>query len=258
MANGRKRPLSPVAAPREVRPMRAAVARAAAIPTLATLLALGCRQPAPVASAEPAPSVTPADPTATSVSSAPSASAAAALPPPSVSASASAVASAPPCASSAQVASSARPAPASSAPFEPPGLVGLPPNPNVNVAGGVGVVNPSVVGTTPRVATASVAANVTVAAGSSVPGADAVVAKNRWRFRACANKAVALDPTAGGTVKAVAKVDAEGKVIGVTATGGSPAALTSCIQGAFYSMVFAAPDRADASVVVAVTITKGS
>jgi hypothetical protein len=125
------------------------------------------------------------------------------------------------------------------------------------------VVNPGLVGTAttvapPPVAPVSVAATATVAAGSSVPGADQVVAKNRWRFRACANKAVALDPTAGGTVKAVAKVDADGKVIGVTATGGSPAALTSCIQGSFYSMVFAAPDRADASVVVTVVITKGS
>jgi outer membrane biosynthesis protein TonB len=114
------------------------------------------------------------------------------------------------------------------------------------------------VGTTAVAAPAPRNATVTVAAGSAVPGADAVLAKNRWRMRACAKKAADLDPSSGGTVKVVAKVDAEGKVTSVTATGGSPAALTSCIQGSFYSMVFAAPDRADASVAVTVVITKGS
>lgn len=254
MAPTRKRPRSPVASPRQARPIRAAVARAAVLPTLATLLALGCRQPAPAVGAEPAPTPKTAA-SAAGTASAPSVGGVASLAP---SASASAVvSSAPPCASSAKPATVA-----SGEPSELPGLVGLPPNPNVNVAGGQGVVNPSVYGTStaapPPTSPPTRKMTVSVADGSAVPDADRVIAKSSWRFRACALKAAQLDPASGGTVRAVVKVDADGNVAGVTATGGSPATLTTCIGNSFHSLVFAAPDRADASVVVTVVITKGS
>lgn len=80
----------------------------------------------------------------------------------------------------------------------------------------------------------------TVAPGYA--GADAVVGKNRWRYRACYAKALDVDPDAGGTVTVTVNVNAEGKVTSATASGGAPSLLGTCTAGAFKQMDFPVPD----------------
>jgi tetratricopeptide (TPR) repeat protein len=81
----------------------------------------------------------------------------------------------------------------------------------------------------------------------NVPGADAVVAKNKWRFRGCYNKALQADPDAGGKVAITVTIDSEGKVTTASGSGGSPASLATCVAGTFYSMTFPAPDGGSAT-----------
>jgi hypothetical protein len=80
----------------------------------------------------------------------------------------------------------------------------------------------------------------TIAPGFS--GADAVVGKNRWRYRGCYAKALEVDPDAGGTVNVTVSVNAEGKVTSATSSGGSPSLLGSCTAGAFKQMEFPVPE----------------
>lgn len=91
----------------------------------------------------------------------------------------------------------------------------------------------------------------------NVPGADAVVPKNKWRFRGCARKAYDVDPNAGGKIRVTVSIDADGKVSGASGSGGTPASLATCVAGAFYSMSFPAPDGGSATFSVAVTLAKG-
>lgn len=79
----------------------------------------------------------------------------------------------------------------------------------------------------------------TIAPG--VPGADAVVNRNRWRFRGCYTKALLADPDAGGTVNVTVNVNAEGKVTSASGSGGAPSTLGTCTAGAFVPMEFPAP-----------------
>ncbi len=87
-------------------------------------------------------------------------------------------------------------------------------------------------------------------AAPNVPGADAVVAKNKWRFRGCYNKSLQTDPDAGGTVSITVTINAEGKVTSASGSGGSPPSLASCVAGTFYSMTFPAPDGGSATFTV--------
>ncbi len=84
----------------------------------------------------------------------------------------------------------------------------------------------------------------------AVPGADAVVRQNKWRFRACYQAALRVDPDAGGAVSVTATINAEGKVIAARGSGGSPTTLASCIAGSFYQMTFPAPDGGSATLTV--------
>jgi hypothetical protein len=81
----------------------------------------------------------------------------------------------------------------------------------------------------------------------AVPGADAVVSKNKWRFRACYNIALRADPDAGGAVAITVTINAEGKVTAASGSGGSPASLASCVANSFYQMTFSAPDGGPAT-----------
>lgn len=69
------------------------------------------------------------------------------------------------------------------------------------------------------------------------PSADSVVAKNRWRFKACYDKALAEDPAANGGAeglpKFTLKFDAAGKVESVkTVCSPLPKPLTECLRKA--------------------------
>lgn len=88
----------------------------------------------------------------------------------------------------------------------------------------------------------------------NLPGADAIVAKNKWRFRGCYTKALAVDPNAAGTVKVTVAVQAEGRVTSASATGGSPPQLASCIAQSFYAMTFPPPGAGSASFGVSIRL----
>ena len=96
-----------------------------------------------------------------------------------------------------------------------------------------------------------------VAAGASnVKDADSVIARNRWRFKACYNKALASDPTAGGTVKVSVRVGQGGEVSSASvASSDAPSGLTQCIVSAFSGMHFAEPDGGSASFTVPVVLS---
>jgi len=94
------------------------------------------------------------------------------------------------------------------------------------------------------------------AGASNVKDADSVIARNRWRFKACYNKALASDPNAGGTVKVTVRVGEGGEVISASqASSDAPAGLASCIVSSFQSMKFAAPDGGSATFTVPVVLS---
>lgn len=87
----------------------------------------------------------------------------------------------------------------------------------------------------------------------TVPGADAVVAKNKWRFRGCYNKTLQRDADAGGTVSVEVSIDASGKVTSARPLDGGhcPRSLGTCVAGTFYSMSgFPAPNGGKATFTV--------
>ncbi len=96
-----------------------------------------------------------------------------------------------------------------------------------------------------------------VAAGASnVKDADSVIARNRWRFKACYAKALASDPKAGGTVKVAVKVGSEGEVVTAsTSSSDAPAGLTQCIVSSFLAMKFSAPEGGSATFVTPVVLS---
>ena len=76
----------------------------------------------------------------------------------------------------------------------------------------------------------------------SVVDADAVLARNRWRFSACFRKAVGADPSDGGTVRVLVSIGEGGEVLSATPTSSTASAgLTQCIARSFTSMRFAPP-----------------
>ena len=92
----------------------------------------------------------------------------------------------------------------------------------------------------------------------TVKDAGAVVSRNRWRFKACYDKALAIDPSDGGKVSVVAVVDSDGNVTSTKAssTTASPG-LTSCIVSAFSSMKFSPPEGGStATIDVPVVLSK--
>ncbi len=100
-------------------------------------------------------------------------------------------------------------------------------------------------------------ANTGAAAGASnVKDADSVIARNRWRFKACYNKALASDPNAGGTVKVTVKVGEGGEVVSASpASSDAGGSLTQCIVSSFMSMKFSAPDGGSATFTVPVVLS---
>ncbi len=100
------------------------------------------------------------------------------------------------------------------------------------------------------------AATGAAAGASNVKDADSVIARNRWRFKACYSKALASDPNAGGTVKVTVRVGEGGEVTGANlASSDAGAGLAQCIVSAFLGMKFSEPDGGSATFTVPVVLS---
>ena len=74
----------------------------------------------------------------------------------------------------------------------------------------------------------------------TLPDADVMMARNRWRFRACYNKMLAADPTISGSVSFAVDIDAGGEVTSAKADKTTiSSSLTSCVSGALRAMKWA-------------------
>jgi hypothetical protein len=95
------------------------------------------------------------------------------------------------------------------------------------------------------------------AAGAGVPkDVDSVIARNRWRFRACFSKEIAGGATNGGTINVMVKVGEGGSVISSSAASTTASsALTQCVVGAFSTMKFAEPDGGSSQFKVPVVLS---
>ncbi len=89
-----------------------------------------------------------------------------------------------------------------------------------------------------------------------VKDVDSVIARNRWRFRACLTKELATGATSGGTVNVQVKVGEGGAVVSASplSTTASPA-LTQCVANSFYSMKFSEPTGGTAQFKVPVVLS---
>lgn len=80
---------------------------------------------------------------------------------------------------------------------------------------------------------------VTVGAAKGASGVDAILAKHRWRFKACYQKQLSIDPAAAGTITTAVTFDDAGTVTSYTQTSSTaPAAVSLCIVRGFASMKF--------------------
>ena len=76
-------------------------------------------------------------------------------------------------------------------------------------------------------------------AASGAPDADAVIAKNRWRFKSCYQKELKVDPGSAGSVSLTLSVDDKGVVTSASAGASTlSSSLSGCIAAATRSMVF--------------------
>ena len=91
---------------------------------------------------------------------------------------------------------------------------------------------------------------------AKVKNADAVVARNRWRFKACYTKALATDPAAGGAVAVAVTVGEAGFVTSAKQVSSTlSASLTACIVAAMASMRFDEPTGGSAKLIVKMTLS---
>lgn len=82
-----------------------------------------------------------------------------------------------------------------------------------------------------------------------------VISRNRFRFKACFEKALAADAKAQGTVTVTVKLGPSGNVVSsVGESKQAPPAMTSCIAKAFESMKFPPPERGSATMVVPIKL----
>jgi len=85
---------------------------------------------------------------------------------------------------------------------------------------------------------------------------NAVIAKNRWKLKACYSKELVTNGDAEGTVYATVTVSAEGDVIDASAASSQlSSAMNACVAGAFRTMHFA-PSEGKSTFKVPVLYTK--
>ncbi len=79
--------------------------------------------------------------------------------------------------------------------------------------------------------------------GSTISNVDAVLARNRFRFRVCYRQALAEDASIKGSVTLEAAVNVDGSVENAAIAKGStlPPGLTACLAKTFMAMLFDAP-----------------
>jgi len=82
-----------------------------------------------------------------------------------------------------------------------------------------------------------------------------VIAKNRWKLRACYTKELVTNSDAQGTVYATVTISMEGDVIASDATSSMSPSMNKCVAGAFASMHFA-PSEGKSTIKVPVIYTK--
>jgi tetratricopeptide (TPR) repeat protein len=93
--------------------------------------------------------------------------------------------------------------------------------------------------------------------GSNVVGVDASIARIRWKFKACLTKALAVDPTARGTVRVQVRVARDGTATASIATSDASPSLGQCVARAFDSAVFSPPDGGSATFFVPIVLRAG-
>lgn len=91
--------------------------------------------------------------------------------------------------------------------------------------------------------------------GPAPKGVDSVVARLRYKFRACLTRDLVDNPDGGGTIRVRVKIGETGDVAGtsIDSTTASPT-LTSCVSSAFSSAKFDAPDNGAVSIVVPIVL----
>lgn len=95
------------------------------------------------------------------------------------------------------------------------------------------------------------------AVGNTPKDVDAVIARNRWRFRACYGKELLLHPDARGTVKVRVSVGDDGSVGDASVVSSDfSSTLDACVLGAFKAMKFSS-DENKCLFAVPVTLTQG-
>jgi outer membrane biosynthesis protein TonB len=90
---------------------------------------------------------------------------------------------------------------------------------------------------------------------SNVKDVDSVIARNRWRFKACYDKELAKDANAAGTVRVTVRVGEGGEVTSASAGGDAPSGLTECVRLAFTQMKFSSPDGGSAQFTAPVVLS---
>lgn len=82
------------------------------------------------------------------------------------------------------------------------------------------------------------------AVGNTPKDVDSIIAKNRWRFRACYTKELGINPNASGTVKVKVSVGDDGAVGDVSIVSSDfSSSLNACVLGAFKAMKFASDEN---------------
>ncbi|MBI2395759.1 MAG: hypothetical protein HYV09_39705 [Deltaproteobacteria bacterium] len=107
----------------------------------------------------------------------------------------------------------------------------------------------------PPTAGAAPSSSSSTAQPQPVMDADAEIARNRWRFKACYNIALKHDPTSAGTVKVQLVLDADGLPTPAVLCSTAPPNLTACIVEAFRPMHFQPPLGGKASFTVPVVLS---
>ena len=86
----------------------------------------------------------------------------------------------------------------------------------------------------------------------AAPGVDAVVAKNKWRARACQTQASQRDEKPESTVRVAVTVDATGKATKAVATGATSKETATCLEDALRAPTYPLTEEGKPHAVTAV------
>jgi hypothetical protein len=84
----------------------------------------------------------------------------------------------------------------------------------------------------------------------TIPGAEAVVASLRGRFRACYHKGLFDHPAMEGAVTLAVKIGANGEVMNVSGGGGGLAPIVPCLHAVVRGAVFSAPESGGVAMLI--------